>query len=94
MGKVYDGEIRHRGGEHYPRLNPSIQDGWNCSRKMSTLLQNKNLDYGLVDFSSIGGADLDGAGEMRSPYRSKTRAITYIMFFIYAQLHLYMENMS
>jgi len=49
---------------------------------------------GLVDFGSVGGEDLDEAGEMRSPCRSETPATTYIIFLIYAQLHLYMENMS
>ena len=42
---------------------------------------------GLVDFGNIGGEDLDEAGEMRSPYRSESLATTYIIFFIYAQIH-------
>jgi len=47
-----------------------------------------------MDFGSVAGEDFDEVGEMMSPCRSETLATTYIIFFIYAQIHLYMEKMS
>jgi len=47
-----------------------------------------------MDCVRVGGEGLDEANEMRSPCRSKYHATTYTLFFIYAQIHLYMENMS
>lgn len=43
MGKVYNGVIRHGGGEHYPSLNQMIQDGWICSREMVILLTKQEF---------------------------------------------------
>jgi len=47
-----------------------------------------------VDFGNIGGEYLDEANAMRYPRKLEAPATTYTLFFIYAQFHLYMENMS
>jgi len=46
VGKVSDGEIRHGGGAHFPRLSQMLQYGWICSRKMPTLLTKKGFGLG------------------------------------------------
>jgi len=45
VGKVYDGGIMYRECVHYPRINPTLQDGWIFSRYLSTVLQNRNLNW-------------------------------------------------
>jgi len=37
VGKVDDGGIRYGEGAHYPRINPTLQDGWIGSRWLSTM---------------------------------------------------------
>lgn len=47
MGKVFDGEIRHGGGEHYLRLSQMLQYGWIFSMGMITLLTKQDSDLGF-----------------------------------------------
>ena len=47
-----------------------------------------------MELGSIGEEDLDEVDGMRSPCKLEALATTYTLFFIYAQIHLDMENMS
>ena len=49
-GKVYDGGIRYGEGAHYPRISPTLQDGWIFSRWLSTVAttQKSELVIGRI----------------------------------------------
>lgn len=67
---------------------------WICSMEVTTLLTKQEFRLGFGGPWQHRWRSLDDMNEMRSPWKLEAPAKTYTLFFIYAQIHLYMEKMS